>query len=69
MEHFAALKPTRCSAFFRARRRKARLFFHLETFCLTSTDLQPRMPWKQRGRARPRSVPSVRTVHGYFGEG
>lgn len=36
--------------------RKARLFFHLETFCLTTADLQPKIPWKGE-RARPRSVP------------
>ena len=40
---------------FRSSERKARLFFHLETFCLTTADLQPRIPWKQRGRARPGS--------------
>lgn len=34
----------------------ARLFFHLETVSLTSIDLQPRIPWKQRGRARQGSV-------------
>ncbi len=37
--------------------RKARLFFHLETFCLTTTDPLPRIPWKRRGHARLRSVP------------
>lgn len=34
----------------------ARLFFHLETVSLTSADLQPRIPWKQRRRARLGSV-------------
>lgn len=53
MEHFAAKNLPDVQAF-ESSERKARLFFHLETFCLTSADLQPRIPWKQRGRARPR---------------
>lgn len=49
MEHFAATKKmTRCSAF-TALQTKARLFFHLETFCLTTADQQPKIPQKQIG--------------------
>lgn len=44
-------KHTRCSSFW-AYRGKTRLFFHLETFCLTTADRQPRIPQNQRGCAR-----------------
>lgn len=40
--------------------RKARLFFHLETFCLTTADLQPRIPWKQKRRCSADMGPSSR---------
>lgn len=48
-------------------RRKARLFFHLETFCLTTADLQPRITQKQRGRAQHLGQDCTQTFWGLGG--